>query len=151
MRRLLMILLIGLCLAPDADPARAQATPDQMNKLSLEALTTPAPGGNPGSPGRRAYQRSFYRSIGRHSSYRRPTYTRRGGTRYAPRSSYRRPGYARPSYRRSGYGRPSYRRPVSRSFRRAPYRSSTRHYAASRPRVRYRATSARYHRSRRHY
>ena len=48
MRILLLIFLTAAWLLPDAGPLRAQATADQLNKLSLEALTTPAPGGNPG-------------------------------------------------------------------------------------------------------
>ncbi len=111
MRRLSILLLVAVWLLPEVGPARAQASPDQMNKLSLEALTTPAPGGNPGSPGRRAYQRSFYRGLGR--SHRRSSY---GPRRYSyhPRSGYQRRGAYRSSRsdRRTSYHRsrsyPSY-------------------------------------------
>ncbi len=104
MRRLSILLLVAVWLLPEVGPARAQASPDQMNKLSLEALTTPAPGGNPGSPGRRAYQRSFYSGLSRYrqrSSY--------GARRYSyhPRSGYRRRGSYRSSrsYHQTGYHR----------------------------------------------
>ncbi len=51
-RRALLAALMGwLFLAATApNPANAQATPDQLNRLSLEALTAPPP---PRPPGRR--------------------------------------------------------------------------------------------------
>ncbi len=104
MRRLSILLLVAVWLLPEVGPARAQASPDQMNKLSLEALTTPAPGGNPGSPGHRAYQRSFYRGLSRY--HRRASYGVRHYS-YHARSGYQRRG----SYRSSrSYYRTSYHR-----------------------------------------
>ena len=103
MRRVLMLLLVAVWLLPEAGQAAAQATPDQLNRLSLEALTTPAPGGNPG-PTRyhRAYQRSFSRSVSRRS------YATRGrrSYRYAARSTPRHVVAAR--YARARTDRPLY-------------------------------------------
>ncbi len=119
MRRLLILLLLAACLMPGAGPAQAQATADQLNRLSLEALTTPAPGGNPGSS--RSYRRSSYRGSG---SY---------------RSAYRRSGYRRSVERRSGYR--------SARYHTSGYRSGT--YHTSRPRYvasgGYRRSSGRRH------
>ena len=118
MRRLLILLFAAVWLMPDAGPARAQASPDQMNKLSLEALTTPAPGGNPGSYHRRAYQRSAYRGISRR--YRRSGYgVRRTGGRYG--AAYRRQGFYRSTrsyHRRVSYGGYRSHRPPHAAYQR---------------------------------
>ena len=108
MRRVLMLLLVAAWLLPGAGPAAAQATPDQLNKLSLEALTAPAPGGNPGpSHYHPSYARSYHRSYSRtfyatpaHRSYRFASrsathYTR---ARYATTSRVRHVSYRRASY-----------------------------------------------------
>ena len=91
MRRLLILLLLAVCLVPEAAPVQAQATADQLNKLSLEALTTPAPGGNPG-PTRRSYHGSSYRSLGYRSGGYRAAATRSSGHRRSYRSAAHRSG-----------------------------------------------------------
>ena len=132
MRRLLVLLLVAACLLPEAGPVRAQATADQLNKLSLEALTTPAPGGNPGSY-RRSAHRSSYRGLGRgYRSYARHSYTRRRGGYRAVRRSYAR-GYSTPargySMRRSYHvRRDSGRRSLRRSSHGYPHATTHHHH-----------------------
>jgi hypothetical protein len=79
MRCFVMLLLLAASLFGEAGPVRAQATADQLNKLSLEALTAPSAGG--GGYGRRSYRSTrSYASSGRRSyarGYRRSN-TRRG-------------------------------------------------------------------------
>lgn len=116
MRRLLMLLLLALTLMPEAGPANAQATTDQLNRLSLEALTTPAPGGNPGARGSyRSYSsRSYYRGRARSRSAYHRSYRSRGRSyRHSARPHYHRRGraaYRHRSHRYSGYHRASHRR-----------------------------------------
>ena len=80
MRRFL-VLLAG-SLLPLPGPAHAQATADQLNRLSLEALTAPSAGGGRSgrvtayrSSQRRSYSRSRY-AYARHAGY-----VRHGGGR----------------------------------------------------------------------
>ena len=85
MRRVLSLAILAACLALTSPgfvnaPAHAQATADQLNKLSLEALTAPPPRGSGSGrgysrpTGRPATQRSFYRSYVRgHGTQRRVT------------------------------------------------------------------------------
>ncbi len=82
MRRLLFLALALASLLPP--PAQAQDAPD---KLSLEALTAPSPGGE----GHRGYARPAY---ARHA-YSRHAYARRSPSsyRHARRGSYRRGGH----------------------------------------------------------
>ena len=108
MRRVLMLLLVAAWLLPGAGPAAAQATSDQLNKLSLEALTAPAPGGNPGpSHYRPSYARSYHRSFSRpsyatpaHRSYR---YAARSPTHYARARFATASRIRHVSYRRASY------------------------------------------------
>ena len=60
MRRFLFLALLAASLMPLPGPARAQATADQLNKLSLEALTaTPAGGRSSGASASRRYYHSY--------------------------------------------------------------------------------------------
>ena len=83
MRRLLWLALLAASLLPFSGPARAQATADQLNRLSLEALTATPPGGGGGGGGgysRRIYRPSYHgsgRTYARVSSYRGRQYGRR--------------------------------------------------------------------------
>ena len=74
MRRLLLLaaLLAGLLSAPG--PSSAQLTTDQLNKLSLEALTAPPPRRTFPVPHRAVAHRSFGRS--RHVAGRSDTHAR---------------------------------------------------------------------------
>ena len=82
MRRLLCLALLAASLLPSCGPARAQATADQLNRLSLEALTAQPPGGGGGGGGnsRRSYRPTYHRSArsyARVSERRGRSYTRR--------------------------------------------------------------------------
>ena len=60
MRRFLFLALLAGSLLPLPGPARAQATADQLNRLSLEALTATPPGGrSSGASASRRYYRSY--------------------------------------------------------------------------------------------
>ena len=112
MRRLLMSVLLLAALLPGG-PAGAQATADQLNKLSLEALTTPAPGGNPGP--RYGYSPRRY-SAPRGGGHRYGYAPRRYGRRpvASARRSYRAPQrrrYAAPAYQRRNHYVPNFYRP----------------------------------------
>ena len=99
-----MLLLLAASLFAEAGPVRAQATADQLNKLSLEALTAPSAGGGGGG-----YGRSYWGHAARRSYARSP----------------RRAGYSRNSY-----GRHSYRQAPSRGYRAAVgsrHRTAARH------------------------
>ena len=71
MRRFLFLAVLAASLLPFTGPAQAQATADQLNKLSLEALTARPTGGGGGGGGyvRRSYRPAYHSSY-RHSSYR---------------------------------------------------------------------------------
>jgi hypothetical protein len=133
--RLIFSLVLLACLI--APGVRAQATADQLNKLSLEALTAPPARGSGGggaySPSarhhpawlpHRSYGRGAYRSYGRavyrpHDRYQAPHYGRRapsyhpplfrrGPGRYHPPLVHR--GPYRPPHRTSHYPQRTYRR-----------------------------------------
>ncbi len=90
MHRLAFLVLLAGSVLSFSGPARAQATADQLNKLSLEALTAPPPGGA------RSYQARSY-------------------TRFSPGRT-RRAGLARRPYTRVSRGyRFRYARPLTRS------------------------------------
>ncbi len=129
MRRFWLMVLVAACLLPEIAVVQAQGTVDQMNKLSLEALTTPAPGGNPGrSYGHRSTQRSFYHRLsGRRSFRSRGGYVRTSSAlRYRARvGSYR-------SVRHSGHGiarRGGYGSVRHRAYSRGSYVPARRHVA----------------------
>ncbi len=63
MRRFLFLAVLAASLLPLTGPVQAQATADQLNKLSLEALTAPPAGGGGGTV-RRSYRPAY------HASYR---------------------------------------------------------------------------------
>lgn len=90
MRRFLFLALLAGSLLPLPGPAQAQATADQLNRLSLEALTAPSAGG--GRSGRATVHRSYQgRSYGgsRYAYARHARYIRHAGgrLRYRARSS----------------------------------------------------------------
>ena len=126
MRRLLILLLLAACLMPEAGPVQAQATTDQLNKLSLEALTTPAPGGNPGP----SYRSRSYRGSGTHRS----GYVRSG---------YRRARHYGTARRGQGDRRSAYHH---RSYHGGSHRVSRSRHAASSGDRRHGARHAAYHR-----
>ena len=105
MRRLLIIVLLAASLLPGAGPVHAQATADQLNKLSLEALTAPPPRGSGGG----GYARRSYRSSRRSYAPYRHSYARRGRTRpgYGYGSVRHRRGASRRSVGRRAYAHPS--------------------------------------------
>jgi hypothetical protein len=124
-RLLLILALLACMLAPGA---RAQATADQLNKLSLEALTAPSARGSGGggyAPARRSYG---YRSYAGHS------YAHRS---YASRS------YARPYYARH-YARPAWH--ARRSYATHGSRAPQRRYVAHWTRAPHRTYAPRTHR-----
>jgi hypothetical protein len=156
-----MLLLLAVSLFAEAGPVRAQATADQLNKLSLEALTAPPAGGGGGygrrsyrpvrsyaSTGRRSYGRSSRRVSDRRSRYGRGHY---GGYRTAVGSRHRRaaPYAASRSYRRSyrsySHAATSHRQ---RSYRQARH-PQARHTQARHTQARH--TQARHRQYRRRY
>ena len=100
MMRLVLFLAILLAGLPLAAPVQAQATADQLNRLSLEALTARPSGG--GGYERRSFAPRYRGAYRTRSSYRGRSYRAR---RYSPH--YR--SYARPAPYRHGYGRSGYR------------------------------------------
>jgi hypothetical protein len=78
MRRFLFLAVLAASLLPLTGPAQAQATADQLNKLSLEALTAPPAGGGGGTV-RRSYRPAYHARYRPryHASYRRPYRGRR--------------------------------------------------------------------------
>ena len=115
-RFILSLALLAFLFAPGA---RAQATADQLNKLSLEALTAPAPPGS-GGGGYGSARHSYVRSYAPHSY----------SHAYAPRSYAH--AYARHSYTRRAYARSTWH--AHRSYAAAPHRAWAPHrsYAMSR-------------------
>ena len=111
MRRFLFLALLAASLLPG--PVRAQATADQLNKLSLEALTARPAGGGGGGYTPRTYHRSYAaRRYPAHSGYRsyaaRRFYAHGAGyrvRRYAARSY---PSHARYHAPSRSYGRRSF-------------------------------------------
>lgn len=105
MRRFLFLALLAGCLLPPPGPARAQATADQLNKLSLEALTaTPSGGGR--SSGAYPSHRYYHSYAARR--FRRTGVARSRYYGYVARRSYARPAF----HRRFAYHRPVYHRPA---------------------------------------
>jgi hypothetical protein len=105
-RPILSLAILALWLASAGVPARAQATADQLNKLSLEALTAPpsrSAGGYAPTPHRaparsyRSYRRATprYRTAPRHRATRPYRYSRPRGHAAAPHAH--RPGAHRAS------------------------------------------------------
>jgi hypothetical protein len=74
MRRFLFLAVLAASLLPFNGPAQAQATADQLNKLSLEALTAPPAGGGGGGYGRRSYHPAYHARY--HRPYRGRSYAR---------------------------------------------------------------------------
>ena len=102
MRRFLLLVLLLASLLPIT--ARAQATADQLNRVSLEALTARPAGGGGGGYGRAPHRASSYRYHGRRS------YAHRGYRHYAAGSSYRgRVHHSRYAYHRRPYRTARYR------------------------------------------
>lgn len=117
--RMIISLVVLVCLL--APGARAQATADQLNKLSLESLTATPPRGSGGGgyapahrpayhgryaspPHRSAYSNRHFRARSR-SVWRRPHHG------VAPRPHWRpRPHWSRPAHRASPYTPRFYRR-----------------------------------------
>ncbi|WP_158746808.1 hypothetical protein [Acidisphaera sp. L21] len=166
MRRFLLLAVLAASLLPLAGPARAQVTTDQLNKLSLEALTArPAGGGGGGGYApRRSYRPAYRRSYRAASRYYAPRhyasrYSAQGRRHYADAPRYRgravvrhqrgpairsdralRPTYHRPTYNRPTYNRPAYHAPAYHTpARHAPaYRHPTYHRPAYHPPRRHR-------------
>ena len=96
MRRLLLLAILATCWLPLSRPAEAQATADQLNKLSLEALTARPAGGGGGG---------YVRRTGRAAAYTRPRY--QYARRYHDAPAYRR------VFRNARTGRPMHLAPVA--------------------------------------
>ncbi len=131
MRKILSLALLVLGLASAGEPVWAQATADQLNKLSLEALTAPPPPAPARlAPARRAtthwpWQHNASRSYSRSRAV-------SPSARYQPsQRSYQSPYHSRSSGRRTIWSYPSSRGSAGRTHA-APSHSSRhtthRHY-----------------------